>query len=275
VTLAAIHLPVWWRNRDAAATLSFAVAALATAAIAGFELLMLKAATPAAYADAARWIHVPIAVFLVAIAGFAYNYLEAGRRWLAAAAIGLRLASLAINFTVGESVNWLEVRELREVAFLGDTVRVPLGVVNPWMIVGQAAVLLLALFFADAALSAWRRGRRTVGIVVVGAIMTLLTLSGGGMAVILYWGGVQAPSTLALYCLGIVVLMAYALSGDLLHARRLVVELSEKEQEVALAAEAASLGTFTRDLERDVIEASDAWRELFGFAPGSRRRAPR
>jgi len=267
LTLAAIHVPVWWRNRDALATLSFAIAAIATAAIAGFELLMLKAATPAAHAEAARWIHVPVALFLIALASFAWHYLEAGRRWLAATAIGLRLVSLGINFSVGESLNWLEVRELRDVAFLGDEVRVPIGVANPWMIVGQAAVFLLAIFFADAVVTAWRQGRRTFGIVVTGGILTLLTLGGGGMAVILYWGGVQAPSTLALYCLGMVVLMAYALSSDLLRARQLVLELGEREQEVALAAEAANLGTFSRDIARDVIDASDAWRKLFGFAP--------
>src|SRR5262245_47940277 len=88
LTLAAIHFPVWWRNRDALATLSFAIAAISTAAIALCELLALKAATPAAYASALRWLHVPVAVLFVALAGFAYNYLEAGRRWLAATAIG-------------------------------------------------------------------------------------------------------------------------------------------------------------------------------------------
>jgi PAS domain S-box-containing protein len=267
LTLAAIHFPVWWRNREAIGTLSFAIAAAATAAIACCELFMLKATTPAGYATAMRWIHVPVAVLLVALAGFTFHYLESGRRWLAVAAIGLRLVSLAIDFTVGENLNWYEVRSLGELSFLGDTVRVPVGVPNPWMAVGQLAVLLLAIFILDAAVGAWRRGRRTVGVVVVGGILTLLTLSAGGMAVILYWGAVQAPSTLALYCLGIVVLMAYALSSDLLRARQLVIELSEKEQEAALAAEAANLGTFTRDIPRDVIDASDEWRDLFGFGP--------
>ena len=268
LTLAAIHLPVWWRNREALATLSFVVAALATAAIAFCELDALKSTTPAAYASALRWVHVPVAVLCVGLVGFAYNYLDAGRRWLAVLAIALRLVSLVANFSIGENLNWLEVRALREVAFLGDTVRVPIGDANPWMAVGQAAVLLLAIFLADAAVSAWRRGRRTLGLVVVGGILTLLTLSAGAMAVLLYWGGAQAPSTLALYGLGMVVLMAYALSSDLLRARQLVVELSEKEIEAALAAEAANLGTFTRDMSRDVIEASDEWRELFGFTNG-------
>jgi hypothetical protein len=66
-----------------------------------------------------------------ALAGFAFHYFDAGRRWLAATAIGLRLVSLVINFTVGDNLNWLEVQALREVTFLGDVVRVPVGVSNP------------------------------------------------------------------------------------------------------------------------------------------------
>ena len=81
---------------------------------------------------------MPIVVLMVALAGFAFHYLDAGRRWLAATAIGLRLVSLVINFTVGENLNWLEIHSLRDVSFLGDVVRVPVGVINPWMAIGQA-----------------------------------------------------------------------------------------------------------------------------------------
>ena len=112
------------------------------------------------------------------------------------------------------------MREVRDFSFLGDVVRVPVGEANPWMAVGQLAVLVLAIFCADAALTASRRSdRRTLGILVVGGVLTLLILSGGGMAIVLYWRGAQAPSTLALYCLGMVALMAYALSSDLMRAR--------------------------------------------------------
>ncbi len=266
LTLAAVHLPVWLRNRGAQTTLAFALAAISTAGIAFGELLMLKASTPHAFAVAVRWIHVPIALLMVALAGFAFHYLGAGRRWLAATAIGLRLVSLAVNFTVGENLNWLQVQALRDVSFLGDVVRVPIGVTNPWMAIGQLGVLLLMVFFADASVTAWRQGRRTAAT-VIGSMLTVLMLSGGGLAVFVYWAGVQVPNVLTLFCVGIVVVMGYALSIDLLRARQLVVELSEKEQEAALAAEAANLGTFTRDIQRDVIKASDEWRELFGFTP--------
>ena len=69
LTLAAVHLPVWWRNREARATLAFSLAAICTPAIAMCELAMLKAPTPAAYAAAQRWMNLPIALLLVALAG--------------------------------------------------------------------------------------------------------------------------------------------------------------------------------------------------------------
>ena len=67
-TLAAVHLPVWLRNREARATLAFAVAAVCSGAIACGELLMLMAATPEEYAAAQKWNNVPIALLLVALA---------------------------------------------------------------------------------------------------------------------------------------------------------------------------------------------------------------
>jgi PAS domain S-box-containing protein len=44
----------------------------------------------------------------------------------------------------------------------------------------------------------------------------------------------------------------------------------ESEQRLALAANAAELGIWTRDLQRGEIWVSDAWRALFGFPPALR-----
>ena len=268
LTLAAVHLPVWWRNREARATLAFGIAAASTAAIAFGELVMLKAPTPEVYATAVRWVHVPIAVLMVALAGFAFHYLGAGRRWLAGAAIGLRLLSLVINFSVGQNLNWLEVQALRDVVFLGEVVRVPVGVSNPWMAIGQLSVLLLTGLLrrrqrdrlATRSTRSRPRRRRHPGLAHA------FRRPPGGRCC--SGAGSRRPYVLSLFCLGIVAVMAYALSTDLLRAKQLVGDLSVKEQEAALAAEAADFGTFSRDMTRDVIEASDKWRELFGFAPG-------
>jgi Tfp pilus assembly protein PilX len=52
LTLAAVQLPVWLRNRDAVANLAFAIAAAAAAANAIGDLVILKAQTPEIYAAA-------------------------------------------------------------------------------------------------------------------------------------------------------------------------------------------------------------------------------
>ena len=45
-------------------------------------------------------------LLFVALAAFAHHHLDARLRWLAVTAIALRLVSLVINFTVGESANF-------------------------------------------------------------------------------------------------------------------------------------------------------------------------
>jgi len=266
LTLAAVHLPVWWRNREARATLAFSIAAICTAAIALCELAMLKAVTPADYAIAQRWMNLPVALLLVALAGFAHHYLDARLRWLAVTAISLRLVSLAINFTVGESGNFLHTTSLHSVPLMGEQVSMAIGVRNPWRAIGQIAVFLLMLYFAAASVHAWRQGRR-VAAVLVGGSLTFFMAASLARAFLVSWEGGYAPSTVSLFALGVIAVMGYALSADLLRAKQLVVELSEREREADLAADAANLGTWTTDIVRDSVLASKKLRELFGFAP--------
>ena len=266
LTLAAVHLPVWWRNREARATLAFSLAAICTAALAMCELSMLKATTPAAYAAAQRWMNVPVALLLLALAGFAHHYLDAGLRWLAITAISLRMLSLVINFAVGESGNFLHAASLHSVPLLGEQVSMAVGVRNPWRAIGQFAVFLLMLYFIAASVRAWRRGRRVAAVLVGGSLTFFMAASLARAFVVSWWGG-EVPSTVSLFALGVVAVMGYALSADLLRAQQLVVELSEREREADLAADAASLGTWTSDIVRGSVQASKKLRELFGFAP--------
>ena len=266
LTLAAVHLPVWWRNQEARATLAFSLAAICTAAIAMCELAMLKAPTPAAYAVAQRWMNLPVVLLLVALAGFAHHYLDARLRWLAVTAIALRLVSLVINFTVGESGNFLHTTSLHSVPLLGEQVSLAIGVRNPWRVIGQIAVFLLMLYFIAASVRAWRQGRRVAAVLVGGSLTFFMVASLARAFVVSWWGG-EVPSTVSLFALGVVAVMGYALSADLLRAKQLVVELSEREREADLAADAASLGTWTDDNVRDSLLTSKKLRELFGFAP--------
>src|SRR5689334_4384292 len=102
LTLALMNFFIWCRQRDAWANLMFALMAIGTAAIAGFELAMMRAQTTASFSLALRWLHVPTWVVVMSLAWFLRLYLNAGRTWLLWSICGLHSFSLILNFLLGE-----------------------------------------------------------------------------------------------------------------------------------------------------------------------------
>ncbi|SEB09977.1 PAS domain S-box-containing protein [Variovorax sp. YR216] len=266
LTLAGVLLPVWVRDRTARPYFFFSLMAVATTGFVFCDLRMIQAQTPEEFSSAVKWIHVPIWFLLVSLVAFVRVYLNAGRPWLAWSAIGLRTISLLLNFTTGQNLNYNEITQLRRVSFLGELVSVPVGVPNPWMLVGQLGVLLILIYVADASVTAWRRGNRRTAL-RVGGILALLLLAAAGQSALLVWGVIKAPTTLKLVYPGIIVLIGYEVSREVLRASQLVHELREGEQRMNLAAEAADVGIWVRDFARKDFWASAKWRELFDFAP--------
>ena len=241
LTLALIHGFIWFRNRAAWANLLFTVMAVGTAALAGCELAMMRAETPAAMATAMRAGHVATWVIFVPLVGFVRLYLYAGRSWLAWSACGLRTLALLLNFSTGQTLNYREITGLRHIPLFGESVSIAEGVPNPWMLVGQLSLLLLVIFVADAAVVVWQRGHRRLAFNVGGSIV-LFVLSGILQAVLVFWGVVHWPITASFFFTGIVAAMSYELSREVLRAAQLARDLQESEQRMTLAAEAANLG---------------------------------
>ena len=267
LTLAAMHLLVWSRRRTAWAHLLFSLSAAGTAAYAGCELWMMRAETPGEFGLALRWAHVPVWVTVVSLVAFARLYLRAGRLWLAWTVCGVRTLSLLLNFGPAPNLNYREISALRHLPFLGDTVSVAEGVRNPWMLVGQLSLLLLVLFVADASLAAWRRGDRRQALVVGGSIAFFAV--GVTLEAVLVLGGiVHAPLTATLLYLGLIAAMGYQLSDDVLRAARLSDDLREREQQMALAADAADLGLWIWTTPQDTVWATEKLNPMLGFAPG-------
>ncbi len=269
LTLALLHVLVWWRRREARANLLFALTAVATAVFAGFELWMMQAATPGAFGMAVRWAHVPAWMLIVSLVGFVRLYLRAGRLWLAWTVCGVRTLSLILNFVCTPNLNYREITALRHVSFLGDTVVVAEGVPNPWMLIGQLSLLLLVIFVADAAITVWQRGDRRQALSVGGSIV-FFVVAGTGQAILTLWGIIHAPITASFFFMAIVAAMAYELSQELFRASRLSDDLRDSEERMSLAAEAANLGMWVWDVARDEVWTTDKGRALFGFAPDTR-----
>jgi PAS domain S-box-containing protein len=273
LTLATISWLVWYRNRTAWADLFFALTAASTAVFAFCELWLMRAATLPELLAAMRWGHVPLFCWLVSTTWFVFLYLRAGRRWLAWTICGLRAFYLLLNFLVEQNVNYREVTSLRQIRFLGESVTLSQGIPNPWMLLGHLSMLLILIFVADASVTAWRRGDRRKAVMIGGAVEFFLLL-GLIETVLIFWGQMQAPIVFSLFFLGLVAVMGYELSHDVLRASQLVHDLQaseaglrESEARMSLAVDAADIGLWVQDIARNELWANEKWRELFGFEP--------
>jgi two-component system, LuxR family, sensor kinase FixL len=228
LTLAAIHFLVWCNKRTEWANLLFSLTAAATAILAACEFWMMRSETTGQFGDALRWAHVPTWAITLALVGFVRIYLRAGRPWLVWTICALRTLALLLNFLMGSNLNYREITGLQHVPFLGETVSVAAGVLNPWMLVGQLSLLLLLVFVADAAVTVWRRGDRRPAVVIGGSIVFFL-LAGTVQTMLVFWQIVDWPVTPSLFFMPIVLAMGYETSRDVFHAAQMFDELRESE----------------------------------------------
>lgn len=255
LTLGFVHLMVWWQNRGRTERLLFFAMTWATAWLSFHELEMMKAATPEEFGAALRWVHLPTWLSFGAVAGFVLIHLRAGRLWLALLAIGLRLVSLVINFSIQPNINFREITGLRQVSFLGDEVSLAIGRPNPLMALGQLSLLLLLVFVVDATVTVWRRGERRRALLTGGNIASFILL-GTIMAILSHWHLADIPASGSIFFLGMVVLIAFDLSLETKRAANLEVELKDtresKHKEVAHLGRVAAFGEISVSLAHEM-----------------------
>jgi len=271
-TLAGIYLLVWFKHREAWENLLFSCSALAAGAIAGLELATMRAETTAQYGALLRWAHLPVWMLIVSVVWFVHLYLRAGRRWLVWSVCGLRTLALVLNFLFTPNLNYREITSLRHLSWLGgETVSAPVGVPNPWTLVGQLSIVLLLIFFVDATITVWRRGDRRRALVAGGSAISFVTLAAAQSALVI-WGVIKSPFFVSFPYLGMIAAMGYELSNNLVRAAQLAqrfqaneAALRESEARINLATSAANLGLWLWNIRDDKLWVTEKWRTLFGF----------
>ena len=192
---------------------------------------MMRAETPAQFATALRWLHVPVWVIILSFVGFVRLHLRAGRPWLAWTICIVRTLALLLNFLVGQNLNYREVTSLRHIRFLGESVSSGVGVSNPCVLVGQLSLLLMLIFVADAAITVWRRGDRRQALTTGGSFI-FFALAAVVDSVLVFQQIVDWPLTASFSFLGIVVAMGYEMSRETLRAAKLSDDLRESEEQI-------------------------------------------
>jgi PAS domain-containing protein len=273
LTLAAIYLLVWLRNRTEPAHLFFSLTAIATAAFTFFELWMMHSTTTEEFGIALRWSHAPLFVLNVSIAWYVFLYLKAGRLWLVWTICGMRALVLLLNFLMLPNIHYRRITELAHISILGASIAVAKGIPNPWMLIGQATTVTLFIFVVDASVTAWKRGDRRKAVMVGGSVGSFV-LAAFALTLAVLWGFVESPFFFGILCMGLISVMAYELGHDVLRTTRLLQELQisqagrrESDERVSLAVEAGDFGIWAWDMTRNEFWASDSLRHQFGFAP--------
>ena len=225
LTLAIVHLVVWFKQPVQRAYLMFSLVAISVAAIAACELLAMRARTTEQFGRVLGGRTSPYSSGLFRSWGLCGSISEAGRPWLAYLVCGLPLLALIINFFSVPNLNYKEITGLRHLTIWGgETISVAEGVRNPWTRLGELSSLLLLIFVADAAVTLWRRGRqpeRHRALVVGGSITFFILLAAGHSGLVERRSHPVRPTMISFAFLAIVATMGYELSSDMLRATQL------------------------------------------------------
>jgi PAS domain S-box-containing protein len=270
LTLAAIYFVLWCNQRKSWMHLVFSCSAVAGAVLTAFELALLRAQTTEQYSVILRWAQLPVWVLVVSLVVFVRLYLRAGRPWLAWSVCGLRTLALILNFIFIPNLSYRQITSLRQVSWWGgETVSVPVGVTNPWILVAQLSSVLLIVFFINATITVWRQGDRERALRVGGGL-TLFSLIAVGEALLVVWGIIQIPFLACFTLLGLLAVMGYEFCSDIFRAAKLAHELEISDKRLNLAADSADLGMWEWDLEKDEIWVTGTRRTQLGLPASGR-----
>jgi two-component system sensor kinase FixL len=266
LTLALLHLFIWFNQRRQWTHLCFAIAAVAVAVITGMEFMVMRAVSIEQMATLLRWAQLPLFVVWVAIVCFVRFYFAAGRLWLAWTVFSLRALALILSFTTGQNLFFREITSLKHVALLGgETISIPQGVLNPWYVMGPISMLVLVAFVVDASVTLWCRGTDTSRrAVIVCSSITFFLLAAVGHGVLVNTGVINSPYLVSLSFMPIIIATSYELSCDVLRSAQLAHRLQASEaglrfseQRMSLAMSAAELGLWEWDIVHDEIWSTD------------------
>lgn len=264
VVLGAVYLRIWLSRRDRLAYLYFSICSFMVSAYGVAELNLMRSPTVDEYLFALRWGHIPALAALVSIALFIRHFLNAGHAWILWVGISLRSIHFLINFVSPWSVHFTEITEMKQAVLFGEPVFIAVGTRNPAMLIGHLGTLCLLVYCVDAARAVWRRG--DLSTARWAGVSTVFFLSCNALiAILVMWGLVQVPLFSTPFFAGVLLVMGYRLTIDVINAGKLAEQLEqEKHQTQDVRRELEDAETAVKYLGAKLIGAQEAERARLG-----------
>lgn len=279
VMLGVIHFFIWLKQRHQLGHLLFSVIAMSAGALAIMEMLMARAPTPEYFATLLRWSQIPLTTFTLGSLGLVRAELPIGKYWLLAVGAALRIAALVLNFSVGDSLQYLEVNHLVQLhTWFGQEVAAPGGERNPLIAVGQLSNFFILWYMMDVLVSARHHPDAAIRrkVLLICGSFTLCIVTASLFMVGMLAGVLHVPIILSPTFFQVILVMSYMLGGDVVNAlglsRKLLSSqksLRDSEQRMEQTTTAANIGLWTWNLDDDVSWFSDIGAQLLGIPPGT------
>ncbi len=278
LVLGLVHGLLWVNQRQLRVHLAFAVAAVAVAGLTLLEMAALQAASPHRLGELIRWMHLPVAVVILAMVYVVHVSFGHGSRWLALAAVSLRLVALALNFASPVNLNFDSITAVAQTDWWGVTVHYPVGELNPWLLLSQLSNVLLLAYLVQTifrGMTAPEENRHAV-LVICGGWVLLIVVMMTSALLMAAMGLPRIPLTATPSFVIVGLAMSWQLGRDLFRSERLAHLLHESEirrlrvqKDLDLAASAPGLGLWSWDVASNAYLQNSNNHEMLDTAQGA------
>jgi signal transduction histidine kinase len=246
-----INAGLWARRRDRALPFA-ALMALSSGFLALTEMYLMHATDVARVAELLRFSNLAVAGVLIPMVWYIHLRLGTGRVWLAGTISVMWIFCLVVNFLSPYSLVFQDIEVLRRIpTFWGEEFTLATGPANPFKFVADAASLLIMVYVADAAVHAWRRGKR-FGAVTIGGSITFFIVVAGVHTPLVDAGIAKTPPIISIAFLAIIMALSWEITRDAARSREMVRELDHTRLEMDRLLRANLLGEFASTIAHEL-----------------------
>ncbi|NOR69079.1 MAG: PAS domain S-box protein, partial [Methylomarinum sp.] len=263
--LAIMHFTFWLHDKKKFFYLLSALMAFSSSLNSIVELSLMHSQSLESSKSLLRWGNLCVFGILIPMVWYVQNYFTTGKKWLAVVISVLWSVAIIINFQSPASLVFSQVTELKQsTSFWGETFTIPLGVVNPWKILPDAASLLILVYVGDATFRLWRRKQWTK-TVFIGSAIVFFIVSAGIHTPLVDAGLIETPYMISFSFLAIVLTMSYQMVTEAIAAGAYNRQITANEKRWHTLLEKVQLLVISLDHQGTIDYINPYYEQISGY----------
>lgn len=228
--LGGVQLLIWMRLRSRTEFLLAAAMSFCAGIVAVCEAGFLGQPTAQEIQTSLEFQNIAIAGMLIAMVWFVYFRLRAGRKWLAWGVTAIWVVCVVASIVSQGNLTFATVEKVDYLTTpWGEAYGVASGEFHPFKVLADMASLAIMIFVGDAAVTAYRAGRRQKAIRTGGAILFFIVVAGVHTPMV-DAGLVKTPFVISLVFVAICFSLALDLADDVVRSVQLNAVLLKERQ---------------------------------------------